>query len=128
VFAADGSVLLMFPLTQAGPQAVQFNSAYVGAWEVDDERTAHFTAVQVLSDAAGTFLGTTTVDGYPMVNEDGQTFVDDGARVMITVRDPAGTIVDQFPDTTGRPVTGRRMSPGNPGFADGASPDATPAP
>lgn len=121
VLAADGSVLLMFPLTQAGPQGVQFNAAYVGTWEADDERRAHFTAVSVISDATGAFLGTVTVDGYPEASEDGQTFIDDGSRVVITVRDPAGAVVDQFPDTSGRPVTGTRMGPGSPGF-----PAATP--
>ncbi len=63
VFSADGSVLLMFPLTQVGPQGVVFNSPYIGTWQSDGERRGHFTAVQVLSDANGTFLGTTTVDG-----------------------------------------------------------------
>jgi hypothetical protein len=126
-FGADGSVLLMFPLTQAGPQGVQFNSPYVGTWEADSDRRAHFTAVQVLSDAGGTFLGTITVDGYPEASTDGQTFVDDGSRVLITIRDTAGTVVDQFPDTTGRPVTGTRMGPGNPGFPAAAPSTATPS-
>lgn len=122
-FGADGSVQLMFPPTQVGPQGVVFNSSYGGTWERDDERTGHFTAVQLLSDANGTFLGTTTVDGYPMVSEDGQTFIDDGSRVTVTIRDPAGAVVQTIPPSTGgRPVTGTRMSPGNPGF-----PAATPA-
>jgi hypothetical protein len=116
VFGADGSVLLMFPLTQAGPQGAVFNTAGVGTWEVDGERRAHFTAVQVLSDASGAFLGTLTIDGYPEASEDGQTFVDDGSKVMITVRDPAGAVVDQFSGAGARPVTATRMSPGNPGF------------
>ena len=125
-FGADGSVLLMFPLTQAGPQGVQFDSAYVGTWEADGDRRGHFTAVQVLSDANGTFLGTVTVDGYPEASEDGQTFVDDGSRVLITVRDPAGAVVAQFPDTSGRPVTGTRMGVGSPGFPEGTPVAATP--
>jgi len=125
-FGADGSVHLMFPLTQRGPQEVVFNTSYGGVWEADDERTAHFTATQLLSDADGNFLGTTTVDGYPMVSEDGQTFIDDGARVMITTRDPAGAVVQQFPDPRDRPVTVTKMSPGNPGFPEGTPEAGTP--
>lgn len=126
-FGADGSVLLIFPLTQVGPQRVVFNTTCVGTWEADDERTAHFTATQMLSDANGTFLGTTTVDGYPMASEDGQTFIDDGARVTITIRDPAGVVVQQFPGAGARPVTGTKMSPGNPGFPAGTPEAGTPA-
>lgn len=129
LFAADGSVLLMFPLTQVGPQGVQFNSPYVGTWEPDGERRGHFTAVQLLSDADGAFLGSITVDGYPDVSEDGQTFTDDGSKVMVTIRDPAGAVVQEVLPTgapNGRPVTGTRMSPGSPGFPTSAA--ATPAP
>jgi hypothetical protein len=126
-FGADGSVLLMFPLTQAGPQGVQFNSAYVGTWEADGERRGHFTAVQLLSDANGTFLGSVTVDGYPVVSEDGRTFIDDGSKVTVTIRDPGGAIVQQFPGAGGRPVTGIRMSPGSPGFPEPSPAAASPA-
>ena len=129
LFAADGSVLLMFPLTQKGPQGVQFNSAAVGTWEPDGERRGHFTAVQVLSDAAGTFLGTVTIDGYPVVNDDGQTFADDGSKVTVTIRDPAGAVVQQVLPTgapSGRPVTGMRMGPGSPGFPAGTPVPGTP--
>jgi hypothetical protein len=129
LFAADGTVLLMFPLTQAEPQGVQFNSAYVGTWEPDGERHGHFTAVQVLSDADGAFLGTVTVDGYPEVNPDGQTFVDDGSKVTVTIRDPTGAIVQQVMPTgapAGRPVTGTRIGPGSPGFPTETPAAATP--
>ena len=129
VFAADGTVLLVFPPTQAGPQGVQFNSAYVGTWEADDERRGHFTAVQLLSGADGAFLGSITVDGYPEVGADGQTFVDDGSRVTVTIRDSAGAVVQVVPPGTGgRPVTAVRMGVGSPGFpeATGAGSAATP--
>jgi hypothetical protein len=125
-YGADGSVLLIFPLTQMGPQGVVFNSAYVGTWQADSERRGHFTAVQVLSDANGTFLGTTTVDGYPEVSEDGQTFIDDGSRVLVTIRDPSGAIVQQFPGAGSRPVMGTRMGGGSPGFPAGTPAAATP--
>jgi len=125
---ADGSVLLVGPLSDVGPQGVVFTSSLMGTWEADDERTAHFTATQILSDANGASLGTVTVDGYPMASEDGQTFIDDGARVTVTIRDATGAVLQTIPPTTGgRPVTGTKMSPGNPGFPEGTPDAGTPA-
>jgi hypothetical protein len=62
-FGADGTVLLVFPPTQVGMQGVEFVSLYMGTWEAETERRAHFTATQLLSDANGAFLGSVTVDG-----------------------------------------------------------------
>ena len=129
--AADGSVLLLVPATQRGPGGPVFQSSYVGVWEPDGERRGHFTAGQSLSDAEGTFLGTVTVDGFPEVSEDGQSFVDDGSRVTVTMRDAAGAVVNQIAPTgeaTGRPVTAVRMGVGAPGIPEGAAAAATPAP
>ncbi len=128
LFATDGTVLLMFPLTQAGPQGAQVNTAAVGTWEADSERRGHFTAVQVLSDLDGTFLGTATINGYPEVSEDGQTFLDDGAMVVVTIRDPAGAVLQEASGLGGRPVTAMRMGPGMPGFPSTETGAATPAP
>jgi hypothetical protein len=126
-FGADGAMLLMYPLTQAGPQGIQFNSAYVGIWEPYDEQTGHFTATQSLSDADGTFLGTVTVDGHPKVSEDGNSFTDDGSLVTVTIRDATGAVVNVIPPTVSEtPVTGIRMRVGNPGFP--GEEDATPVP
>jgi hypothetical protein len=119
LLAADGTVMLMFPVTQKGPQGVQFNSAYVGTWEPETERRAHFTAVQLLSDADGTFLGSVTVDGHPEASEDGQTFVDDNELVMVTIRDAAGAVLQEVSGAGAPPITGIRMAPGAPGFPQG---------
>ena len=124
-FGADGSVLLVFPPTQVGMAGVEFVSPHVGTWEADSDRRGHFTATQLLSDATGAFLGSVTVDGYPEVSEDGQTFVDDGSKVMVTIRDATGAVVQQMPGASGPPVTGIRMAPGVPGFPEG-TPGATP--
>lgn len=126
--AADGTFLGMFPITQRGPQGAVFNTPYMGVWESDGERRAHFTAVQLLSDTEGRLTGTITVDGYPEASEDGQTFMDDGSRVMVTIRDAAGAIIEQIMPTgepVGRPVTGVKMRVGAPGFPE-SSPAATP--
>jgi len=121
LLAADGTVLLMFPVTQKGLQGVQFNSAYLGTWKPETERRAHFTAVQLLSDADGAFLGSVTVDGHPEASEDGQSFVDDNALVMVTIRDAAGAVLQEVSGAGAPPVTGIRMAPGAPGFPGGVS-------
>ena len=122
-FAADGSVVMGLQASQVGPMGVAFVSSEVGRWEPVDERTAHFTAVQILSDADGQFLGTITIDGYPVVNEDGQSFIDDGSQGSVTIRDAAHQIVETI--TEPPTVTGVRMGVGAPGFP-AASPAATP--
>ncbi len=127
VFAPDGSVLLIWPPVQAGQSGVEFVSNYVGAWEAHDERTGHFTAVQVIADANGVVTGSVTVDGHPMVAEDGQTFIDDGSLNTVTIRDAAGAVVLVVPDAAaGRPVTATRMGDGRSGFPNGDPEAATP--
>jgi hypothetical protein len=126
-FGADGSVLLVFPLTHVGMQGVEFSSPYLGTWEAESDRRGHFTATQLLSDRSGAFLGSVTVDGYPEVSEDGQRFIDHGARVTLTIRDAAGVVVEQLSGVGAPPVTGIRMAPGAPGFPDGL-PAGTPMP
>jgi hypothetical protein len=130
LFAADGTILLVFPASQIGPQGPFFNAPVMGVWEPDGERRGHFTAVQLMSAADGTLLGSATIDGYPEVSEDGQTFIDDVSRVMVTIRDAAGAIVDQVMPTgqpAGRPITAVRMSPGSPGFPETAA-EGSPTP
>jgi hypothetical protein len=123
---ADGSVLLVFPPTHVGMQGVEFVSPYAGTWEAESDRRGHFTATQLLSDARGAFLGSVTVDGYPEVSEDGESFVDDGSRVIVTIHDVTGAIVQQLPGTGAPPVTGIRMTPGVPGFPQGTLAAGTP--
>lgn len=122
-FAADGSVVMGLQASQAGPMGVAFVSSEVGRWEPVDERTAHFTAVQVLSDADGQFIGTITIDGYPVVSEDGQSFIDDGSQGSVTIRDAAHQVVETI--TEPPTVTGVRMAVGSPGFPEEAA--ATPS-
>jgi hypothetical protein len=121
---ADGTVLLVFPPTQVGMQGVEFVSPYIGTWEAETERRAHFTATQLLSDANGAFLGSVTVDGHPEASEDGQRFVDDNALVVVTIRDAAGAVTQQVSGAGAPPVTGIRMAPGTSGFPGDVS--ATP--
>jgi hypothetical protein len=117
-FGADGTVLLMAPPADIGPTGVVLQSALVGLWEAYDAQRGHFTATQPLCDLTGHVVGMVTVDGYPLVSEDGQAFADDGELVTITIRDAAGAVVDAFPGAGGRPVRGNRLTFDNAVFPD----------
>jgi hypothetical protein len=119
VYSDDGSVVTALPATQAGPQGVTFSSTQVGTWEPTGERSTHLTVVQLLSDGAGAFVGTVTVDAYQTVSADGLSFTS-GAGSSVTIRDAADTVVDVL--TSFPPATGVRMGVGSPGL-----PGATPA-
>jgi hypothetical protein len=119
VYSDDGSVVTALPATQAGPQGVTFSSTQVGTWEPTGERSTHLTVVQLLSDGAGAFVGTVTVDAYQTVSADGLSFTS-GAGSSVTIRDAADTVVDVM--TSFPPATGVRMGVGSPGL-----PGATPA-
>jgi hypothetical protein len=122
VFSADGTNIQGVPTAQAGPQGVTFTGAQVGVWEPISERGIHFTGVQLQTDVDGNYVGSVTIDGYPVVSEDGQTLVDDSPETTITMRDAAGNVVNIVkPATSGARATGVRMGVGKPGF-----PEATP--
>jgi len=118
LFAADGTVILSFVPAEVGREgSIQFTGSAMGVWEPYDERTGHFTAVQAIADSTGNLVGSVTIDGHPQVSEDGESFVDDGSLVTVTIRDPDGKIVTIVPPgTPGKPVTGIRMRVGVPGF------------
>ncbi len=129
LFAADGSVVLNWVPAAIGLDGnLQYLSTYMGVWEPYDERTGHFTAVQVMADATGHLTGTVTVDGHPEVSEDGTTLIDTGVLVTVTIRDAAGKVVAVVPpgQPTPRPVTAVKMRVGNPGFP--GEENATPVP
>jgi hypothetical protein len=126
LFGADGTVLLMVPPSDIGPNGVVLQSAMVGIWEAYDEQRGHFNATQSLSDLNGNVVGMVTVDGYPLVSEDGQSFADDGELVTVTIRDAAGAVVDSFPGAGGRPVRGNRLAFDNAVFPDLLLDAATP--
>jgi hypothetical protein len=86
LFTADGFIIFIFPITDLGPQGTIFQAGLTGTWEPDGPHRGHFTGVQMLSDANGTFTGSVTVDGYPVVSEDGQTFIDNTTEVAKSIQ------------------------------------------
>ena len=130
IFAPDGSVVLEWAVSYVDPAFpdldVVFNTPGIGTWEPLDERKAHFTVVAVLSDAKGTYLGTATLQGYPLVGAEGQTFTDNEPEGRITVRDAANAVVSDQGDFAAG-VTATRMGPNSVIFPEAAPADATPA-
>ena len=124
VYSADGSVITALAATQAGPAGVTYSSTQIGTWEPTGERGTHLTVVQLLSDGAGAYAGSVTVDAFQEVSEDGQTWMS-GAGSTITIRDAADNVVQEIAD--GPPAMGVRMGPGAPGFPEGTPTAATPA-
>lgn len=116
-FHPDGSANWgIFPNYMDPARGVVFQSPGVGTWEPTGPRSAHFTAISLETDANGTYLGSGTVDGYPLVSEDGETLSDDNSQVVITIRDATGAITQQFSGAGAPPVTGNRMRTGAPVF------------
>lgn len=105
-FAADGSVTLGVSPSYVDPAlGTVFQGPALGTWEPDGERRGHFTVVQALSDANGTYLGTFLFEGYPEVSADGQSFGGDTPQ-RVVVRDAANNVTfDQIipmePEVTG---------------------------
>jgi hypothetical protein len=116
MFFADGTVLICVPATTAGPNGVEFVSSQPGTWEPVSDRGVHFTGVQLHSNADGVFIGTVTIDGYPVISEDGLTLLDDQSQGTITIRDATGAIIQEMPTAGAPPVTATRMGVGNPGI------------
>jgi hypothetical protein len=134
-FAPDGSVVAGFPATEsgnplAGADGVTYLGPGVGVWEPTGPHSVAFTLIQALSDAAGTPLGSLTIDAYLELSEDGQTAVDDWTRgTTLTYRDTAHNVVATFPvDPSFPPLIGTRMRVGAAGFPEATPTAGTPAP
>ena len=125
IASADGAFIAVTPVSDIGPNGPVLQTPLVGIWEAYDDRRAHFVASQTLSSFDGVVVGMVTVDGYPLVSEDGMSFADDGELVTVTIRDANGVVVDSFPGAGGRPVRGNRLEIGNATFPE-VLPAATP--
>jgi hypothetical protein len=97
--------------------ALTYSSQAMGTWEPVSARGIHFTFTDTIYDATGANVGTGTVDGYPVASEDGQSFWDDGTRVVVTIRDATGAVTHVLgPGLKGAGIGGVRMAPGKPGY------------
>lgn len=124
---ADGTVVFGTQATQPRPQGGVFISAQLGRWEPTGARSAHFTAIQLLSDAKGASAGSITVDAHQTVSADGQSWTSDPATAVVTIRDAAYNIVQVIgPNAPGAPVTGVRVGVGKPGVPAGTPQAGTP--
>jgi len=129
IFSPDGSVVLEWAVSYVDPALpdldVVFETPGIGTWEPIDERQGHFTAVAVLSDGQGTYLGTFTVEGHPLVSADGQTFTDLEPETRVTMRDAANEVLSEQSSIVAG-VTATRMTPSVVVFPKGTPMTGTP--
>jgi len=132
IFTADGTFSAAGAPSSIDPQrGVVLGSPVIGVWEPTGERSIHVTWVQVLSDGNGAYLGTFTLDGYPQVSADGQSWDDEGTQVHFTIRDASNAVTMEAGGGNGAepatpPVHAIRMQVGNPGFPEGPPMAGTP--
>jgi hypothetical protein len=114
----DGSMTTNENMVEKTPEgAVVHSSLEMGVWEPVSERGIHFTFTSTHFDSTGTVRGTTTIDGYPVASEDGESFWDDLTQVTITDRDTTGAVTQVLgPGLEGTGLGGVRMRPGKPGY------------
>lgn len=111
-FAADGSFTQEGPTSQSGSHGVIFTSAALGRWEGAGTRTAHYNAIQFLSDGDGTYAGTITTNGYAAVSADGRSLLDNAPQTAIITRDASDQVVSVVGGNGGAPpLVGQRVGP-----------------
>jgi hypothetical protein len=118
IYGADGSFMSINPVNYKDmDRGVVYASDLIGTWEPISERGIHLTGISLETDANAAFTGSFTLDAYPVVSEDGQTWTDDGTQVKATIRDATNTVVTVLGGGGGQPpitppVMATRMSPG----------------
>jgi hypothetical protein len=122
-FGNDGTVMMIFPGTEAARRGLEVKGVALGEWVPVDTRTGHFTAVQVLANLDGAYVGTVTIDGFASIAEDGLSFSVQSNDRLFTVRDTFNAITEHLASSITNPMRGFRMRAGNPGFPD---PDVSP--
>jgi hypothetical protein len=106
-------------LLSAAKSNVVFSSLSMGTWEAIGSHKLHVTLTSILTDAAGAFTGTTTVDTYPVLDEKGNSLTYDTAMTSTTVRDAslqevlavAGVATTTEPQVAWRMGSGRSAFP-----------------
>lgn len=109
IHGPDGSVISAFAPNYVDPAfGLTFQGPGLGVWEATGERSGHFTLIQALSDANGTYLGTFQFEAHPEVSEDGQTFINRTPQRII-VRDAANNVTFDQVLPSDPPVTATRV-------------------
>jgi len=109
IHGADGSLIAAFPPNYVDPAlGLTFQGPALGRWEADGERTGHFTFIQALSDANGTYVGTAQLAAELEVGADGQTW-SGTTSAHIIVRDAANNVLIDQELSFDSPVTGTRI-------------------
>jgi hypothetical protein len=72
---------------------VIFSSPSMGFWEATSDRELHVALTAIETDGDGAFIGTTTIESFPVIGEDGMSFTDDGLRTSATARDATFSVV-----------------------------------
>ena len=128
IHGADGSLIAAFPPNYVDPAlGLTFQGPALGRWEADGERTGHFTFIQALSDANGTYVGTFQLADELEVSADGQTW-SGATSAHIIVRGAANNILVDEEIPLDPPVTASRIgATGDSIVLPVATPAATPA-
>lgn len=121
-FGADGTVVMIFPGMEAEKRGIQVRGVALGDWEPTSFDTGHFTAVQVLANLEGSYIGTVTIDGYAKLDADGIGFSVRNEDHLFVVRDQMNAIVERLAASATHPMRGFRMRVGNAGFPEQADP------
>jgi hypothetical protein len=110
IHGADGSLIAASPPNYVDPAlGLTFQGPALGRWEADGERTGHFTFIQALSDANGTYVGTFQLAAELEVGADGQTWSATTMSAHIIVRDAANNVLIDQELSFDSPVTGTRI-------------------
>jgi hypothetical protein len=116
-FSPDGAVMMIFPGTEASRHGVEIRGVALGDWEPENERVGRFTAVQVLANLEGRYIGTMTIDGFAVLDQDDMGFTVRSDDHVFTLRDTYNAITEHLGVSATNPMRGRRMRAGQPGFA-----------
>jgi hypothetical protein len=122
VFGSDGTVMMMFPVTENNGSRVQMKGMAIGAWEALDFQSVHFTVVQTVSDADGNYEGTITIDGYPKVQAGALSFEDNDEKSRLIVRDAFDIVANELSGSLASNIVANRMSAGHAGFVENVPP------
>jgi hypothetical protein len=119
LWSADGTMTNNTgPAIGAGADgALVYSDPTIGSWVPVSDRGIHFIFTHRMYDPTGKLVGYGTVEGYPVVSDDGASFWDDGTQVTVTIRDANATVLQVLgPGMTDAGIGGVRLIPGTSGY------------